>query len=158
VSHLSKFGVIHWDIKPSNILWDPRSKKGVLIDFGLSEIETDLEGKPVILADNDLVKKITELQKKMNIKNWTGTKGYMPPETIFGSPKQGSAVDIWAIGVIMLSFLMKRHPIISLNNTTKIKNFTIANLVPLALIFGAWEIKAIAHEHGYGMLMPDEVP
>ena len=77
-----------------------------MIDFGLSEIETDLDGKPIKLADNDIVKKITELQKKMSIKNRTGTKGYMPPETIFGSPNQGTAVDIWAVGVIMLSFLM----------------------------------------------------
>jgi len=58
----------------------------------------------------------------------------------------------------MLSFLMKRHPIISLNNTTKVKNFTIANLIPLSLIFGAKEIRAIAHEHGYGILMPEEIP
>ncbi len=58
---MSKYGVVHRDIKPSNILWDPRSKKGVLIDFGLSEIETDLDGKPIKLADNDIVKKITEL-------------------------------------------------------------------------------------------------
>lgn len=58
----------------------------------------------------------------------------------------------------MLSFLMKRHPIISLNNTSKVKNFTIANLIPLALIFGSKEIKAIAHEHGYGILMPEEIP
>lgn len=38
------------------------------------------------------------------------------------------------------------------------KNFTIANLIPLALIFGAKEIKMIAHEHGYGILMPEEFP
>lgn len=94
----------------------------------------------------------------MKIKNRTGTKGYMPPETIFNAPNQNSAVDIWAIGVIMLSFLMKRHPIISLNNTSKVKNFTIANLIPLSLIFGAQEIKSIAHDHGYGILMPEEIP
>ena len=82
----------------------------------------------------------------------------MPPESIFNAPKQGTAVDIWAIGVIMLSFLMRRHPIISLNNTSKVKNFTIANLVPLSLIFGTSELKAIAHEYGYGMLIPDEIP
>lgn len=41
----------------------------------------------------------------------------------------------------MLSFLMKRHPIISLNNTSKVKNFTISNLFPLSLIFGAKAIK-----------------
>ena len=94
----------------------------------------------------------------MNIKNRTGTKGYMPPETIFNAGQQTSAVDIWAVGVIMLSFLMKRHPIISLNNTSKVKNFTIANLIPLSLIWGAKAIKSIAHEHGYGCLMPEEIP
>ncbi len=158
INHLSKFGVVHRDIKPSNILWDPRSKKGILIDFGLSEIETDEANQPKKMGDNETVGKICDLQKKMAIKNRTGTKGYMPPETIFNAPEQGSAVDIWAVGVIMLSFLMKRHPIISLNNTSKVKNFTIANLIPLALIFGAKEIKAIAHENGYGLLMPEEVP
>jgi len=32
-----------------------------LIDFGLSEIETDIDARPVKIPDNDLVKKITEL-------------------------------------------------------------------------------------------------
>lgn len=41
VKHLSDRGIVHRDIKPSNFLWDPRSRKGVLIDFGLSEVETD---------------------------------------------------------------------------------------------------------------------
>jgi cell division control protein 7 len=61
VQHLSKFGVVHRDIKPSNILWDSKSKKGVLIDFGLSEIETDEQGHPVKMADNETVKKICDL-------------------------------------------------------------------------------------------------
>lgn len=94
----------------------------------------------------------------MNIKNRTGTKGYMPPETIFNAPNQGSAVDIWAIGVIMLSFMMRRHPIISLNNTSKVKNFTISNLLPLTIIFGSNELKSIAHDYGFGMLIPEDIP
>lgn len=61
VQHLSKFGVVHRDIKPSNILWDPKSKKGVLIDFGLSEIETDINGTPKMIGDHELVKKIADL-------------------------------------------------------------------------------------------------
>jgi hypothetical protein len=40
-----------------------------LIDFGLSEIETDVDGNPKHLKDNETVKKISDLQKKMNIKN-----------------------------------------------------------------------------------------
>lgn len=158
VKHLADRGIVHRDIKPSNFLWDPKSKKGILIDFGLSEIETDENGEPIKLKDNESVKQIVELQRKMNIKNRTGTKGYMPPESIFNAPKQGTPVDIWAIGVIMLSFMMRRHPIISLNNTSKVKNFTIANLLPLTIIFGSNEFKSIAHEYGYGMLIPEEIP
>ena len=158
VKHLSDRGIVHRDIKPSNFLWDPKSKTGILIDFGLSEIETDENYNPCKHEDDEIVQQIVELQKRMNIKNRTGTKGYMPPETIFNSPVQGSAVDIWAVGVIMLSFLMRRHPIISLNNTSKVKNFTIANLLPLTIIFGSEEFKPIAHENGYGMLIPDDIP
>lgn len=158
VKHLEENGIVHRDIKPSNFLWDPKSKKGILIDFGLSEVETDENFTPVKGEGNEIVQQIVELQKKMNIKNRTGTKGYMPPETIFSAPTQGSAVDIWAVGVIMLSFLMRRHPIISLNNTSKVKNFTIANVLPLIIIFGSDEFKKVAHEHGYGMLIPEDIP
>jgi len=82
VAHLASFGVIHRDIKPSNFLYDPGSHTGLLIDFGLSEIEVDANGKPKKLADNETVKKIADLQKKTKIKNRTGTKGYMPPEAL----------------------------------------------------------------------------
>ena len=67
------------------------------------------------------------------------------------------AVDIWAVGVIMLSFLAKRHPIISLNNSSKVKNFTIANLLPLTLIFGRKKIRETAFKYGYGLLLPKEI-
>ena len=86
VKHLSDNGVIHRDIKPSNFLYNPETHTGLLIDFGLSEIEVDQNGKPKKLADNETVKKIIDLQKKMKIKNRTGTKGYMPPEALFNHP------------------------------------------------------------------------
>lgn len=41
VEHLADHGIMHRDIKPSNFLYDPASKTGLLIDFGLSEIEFD---------------------------------------------------------------------------------------------------------------------
>jgi len=61
VKHLSDYGVIHRDIKPSNFLYDPETHTGLLIDFGLSEIEVDQNGKPKKLADNETVKKIVDL-------------------------------------------------------------------------------------------------
>jgi serine/threonine protein kinase len=93
----------------------------------------------------------------MKIKNRTGTKGYMPPEALFNHPNQGSAVDVWACGVIFLSFLAQRHPIFSLNNSSKIKNFTISNLIPFVCLFGSNNIKEIAFKLGYGCLIPDEM-
>ena len=46
VSHLGELGVMHRDIKPTNFLYDPRTRTGLLIDFGLSEIEQDQSGNP----------------------------------------------------------------------------------------------------------------
>ena len=93
----------------------------------------------------------------MKIRNRTGTKGYMPPEALFNYHTQTSAVDIWACGVIFLSFCAGRHPVFSLNNSSKIKNFTISNLIPLVCLFGSNAIKEIAFKYGYGCLIPDEM-
>lgn len=41
VNHLAAHGIMHRDIKPSNFLYDPKTKTGLLIDFGLSELELD---------------------------------------------------------------------------------------------------------------------
>lgn len=66
-------------------------------------------------------------------------------------------MDIWACGVIFLSFCAGRHPVFSLNNSSKIKNFTISNLIPLTCLFGSNAIKEIAFKYGYGCLVPDEM-
>ena len=81
----------------------------------------------------------------------------MPPEALFNFPNQTGAVDVWACGVIFLSFLAQRHPVFSLNNSSKVKNFTIANLIPLVCLFGSNAIKEIAFKYGYGCLIPDEM-
>lgn len=86
-----------------------------------------------------------------------GTKGYMPPEALFNYRNQTSAVDVWACGVIFLSFLAQRHPIFSLNNSSKVKNFTISNLIPFVCLFGSNAIKEIAFKYGYGCMIPDEM-
>lgn len=44
VEHLAANGVMHRDIKPTNFLYDPKTHTGLLIDFGLSELEMDAQG------------------------------------------------------------------------------------------------------------------
>ena len=157
VAHLAENGIMHRDIKPSNFLYDKNTRTGLLIDFGLSELELNTQGKPLKNEDNDTVKKIAQLQKQLKIRNRTGTKGYMPPEALFNYHTQSSAVDIWACGVIFLSFCAGRHPVFSLNNSSKIKNFTISNLIPLTCLFGSNAIKEIAFKYGYGCMIPNEM-
>jgi hypothetical protein len=47
--------------------------------------------------------------------------------------------------------------VFSLNNSSKIKNFTISNLIPLTCLFGSNAIKEIAFKYGYGCLVPEEM-
>ena len=58
VNHLANKGIVHRDIKPSNFLYDKNTKSGLLIDFGLSELEINSQGKPVKNEEDETVKKI----------------------------------------------------------------------------------------------------
>lgn len=38
--NLKELGIYHRDIKPGNFLYNPDTKRGIIIDFGLAEIDT----------------------------------------------------------------------------------------------------------------------
>lgn len=79
LSHLHSRRLIHDDVKPENIIWDPVAKRAVLIDFGAA---LNLATLPA------------------GYFNPSGTPSYAPPE--FFKRKKGPEGDVWALGVVLL--------------------------------------------------------
>jgi serine/threonine protein kinase len=78
--------VIHCDIKPKNILWDPVRKKMHIVDFGCAE-------------ENNAVAKYTDLgNAKFAIE-------YMPPEYVTGSVNISKPMDIYSLTLTVAEIL-----------------------------------------------------
>lgn len=98
--------VIHYDLKPGNILFDEEGNAKVT-DFGLSKVMPD-EGSGGGLAATSM-----ELTSQ-----GAGTYWYLPPETFagltgdrgMGAPRISSKVDVWSMGVIYYEMLYGRRP------------------------------------------------
>ena len=85
VDYLHSIGIFHRDIKPQNILINPKTKQIKLADFGLARCFTIPFGR--------LTKEIMTLY-------------YRSPELLMGDDFYGGSVDVWAIGCIWAEMLI----------------------------------------------------
>jgi GAF domain-containing protein len=98
---LHEAGVLHRDVKPSNIGFANESD-AKLLDFGLARIVAD---STVAAASRDAV----DVLRSSATTGLIGTPLYLPPETILGSGS-GVAADLWGLAMSLYEALIGVHP------------------------------------------------
>ncbi|RKT56276.1 serine/threonine-protein kinase [Saccharothrix australiensis] len=87
LAHVHRHGVVHRDVKPSNILLEPDERRAYLADFGLA-----------------LQAHVTRVTRSGML---VGTAGYLAPEQVRGA-EVGPAADVYALGLVLLECLTGR--------------------------------------------------
>ena len=114
LSDIHKIGIIHKDINPSNIIYDPKNRKVKIIDFGIST-EFSFE-KP----------------QELNLNSFEGTLYYMSPEQTGRMNRSiDFRTDFYSLGITFYKMLCGRLPFES-ESPTEIIFSHIAKIPPLA--------------------------
>ncbi|KAJ5118544.1 hypothetical protein N7526_010181 [Penicillium atrosanguineum] len=151
--------ILHRDIKPTNFLYNPDLKEGVLVDFGLAERQGSEYTSPclcthqtyphivqLLFKEPPIWRTISRLPKKMTLArlrraNRAGTRGFRAPEVLFKCTSQTTKIDMWSVGVILLTLLGRRFPFFNSADD-------IDAMIEMSSIFGTRRMKTAAAMHG----------
>jgi serine/threonine-protein kinase len=88
LAHAHRHGMVHRDVKPANVVYDPATRRAVLTDFGLARAADAQSTRSGVLL---------------------GSPHYMAPELLAGAAPDARS-DLYALGVLSFELLTGRPP------------------------------------------------
>ena len=154
LAYIHRKGIIHFDVKPSNFLFNPSLGIGKLVGFQYASFIGNRDEESANYGNPSLEKDLTDPENSPNKLTMNcvslGTHGYKAPELLMKADSITQAVDVWSAGVVLLTLLTRRYPFF--NNTND-----LVTLCQMGSVLGTKRIQEAAKESNREIVFPNDV-